>query len=407
MNEFTKRKSVIERLRDKMSTNPYNVIKDFHDVCCGVDNMFNLNLYGFKRRFSKENVLNAYEKDFTYNSKIHVNGLFLATLSGNFKLAKYLIENKYFDPNEYFCGEVHILHLLATMCGRHTNSKKPIKPVFKAFEVFYENSMFINTSIIFETENEEIRNGYAYDVDEVVAFASELIDKYEMNVSVPIKWRWWDNTENEKSQASCWFNLYYKNVVTLMGKVKTYGFVTTCLSTPLVFASLFGSQKFVRLLVMNGCDLLCMNCKTVCKQCPINVLRLLYSSIEEDLDLFIDDEYRITYSQEEMDNYEPSSSQITANTNYMFYKVFDYLIEERCFLKKYTLQYEIVSKMARSILCGKYIKDFALLPGSLKDTIHIFIDTYYICEKYMLENATDKKIILSNKGYLFSKKRSR
>ena len=390
-----------------MSTNPYNVIKDFHEVCCGVDNIFNLNLYGFERRFSKENVLNAYEKDITYNPKFHVNGLFLATLSGNFKLAKYLIENEYFDPNEYFCGEVHILHVLATMCGRHTNSKKPIKPVFEAFEVFYENSPFINTSIIFGTDNEEIRKGYAYDIDEVVAFASELIDKYEMNVSVPIKWQWWDNTENEESQASLWLNLYRGILFRVMKKVKNYGFITTCLSTPLVFACLFGSQKFVRLLVMNGCDLLCMNCRNVCNKCPINVLKVMYTSIEEDLDLFIDDEYRITYSREEMDNYEPSSSQITANTNYMFYKVFDYLIEERCFLKKYTLQYMIVKKLARSILYGKYLKDFALLPESLKDTIHMFIDTYYICEKYMLENATNKKIILSNKGYSIGNKRKR
>jgi len=383
-----------------MSTNPYNVIKDFHDVCCGVDNMFNLNLYGFKRRFSKENVLNAYEKDFTYNPKIHVNGLFLATLSGNFKLARYLIEKEYFDPNEYFCGEVHILHVLATMCGRHTNTKKSIEPVIKAFEVFYKHYDFINIRVIFETENEEIRKRYAYDIDEVVTFASELIETYGMNVSVPIKWRWWDNMENETTQISHWLNLYQEIAINLMKKVKNYGFTITCLSTPLVFACLFGSQKFVHLLVMKGCDLLCMNCRNVCKKCPINVLRLLYSSIEDDLDLFIDDEYRITYSREEMDNYEPSSSQIIANTNYMFYEVFDYLIEERCFLKKYTLQYMIVKKLANSILCGKYLKDFALLPKSLKDTIHIFIETYYICEKYMLENATNNRfVIMDNRRY--------
>ena len=386
-----------------MSTNPYNVIKDFHDVCCGVDNMFNLNLYGFKRRFSKENVLNAYEKDVTYNPRIHVNGLFLATLSGNFKLAKYLIENEYFDPNEYFCGEVHILHVLATMCGRHTNSKKPIEPVFEAFEVFYKNHMFINSSIIFGTDNEEIRKGYAYDIDEVVTFASYLTDKYEMNVSVPIKWRWWNL--KEKTQTSLWFNLYRGILIRVMRKVKNYGFINTCLSTPLVFACLFGSQKFVRMLVLKGCDLLCMNCRNVCKQCPINVLKLMYSSIKEELDLFIDDEFRISYTEEELENLDTNSVQINANREYMFYKVFDYLIEERCLLKKYTLQYMIVKKLARCILCGKYLKDFALLPESLKDTIHIFINTYYICEKYMLKKANNNKFLISNNSrFLINKK---
>lgn len=371
-----------------MSTNPYNVIKDFHNVCCGVNNMFNLNLYGFEQRFSKENVLMAYEKDFTYNPKIHVNGLFLATLSGNFKLARYLIEKEYFDPNEYFCGEVHILHVLATMCGRHTNSKKPIEPVIKAFGVFYKLHDFINMDVIYETENEEILKAYAYDIDEVVAFASELIDTYEMNVSVPIKWQWWNDTEN--TQARYWLILYQTIVIRLMGKVKTYGFSISCLSTPLVFACLFGSQKFVRMLVLKGCDLLCMNCRNVCKKCPLNVLKLMYCSIKEDLDLFIDDAFEIKYTNEEIEKLEEISLQINANREYMFYEVVDYLIEERCCLKKYSLEYMIVKKISKSILCGKYLKDISLMHESMKDTIRMFIDSYYIVKKYELENVNKK-----------------
>ena len=386
-----------------MTTDTYNLIKDFHDVCCGVDNMFNLNLYGFEQRFSKENVLNAYEKDLIYNPRIHINGLFLATLSGNFKLAKYLIENEYFDPNEYFCGEVHILHLLATMCGRHTNTKKPIEPVVNAFLIFYSCPSFINVDIILGTENEEITKLYAYDIDEVVAFGSYLIDKYEMNVSVPIKWRWW-NTK-KKTQTSAWFNLYRGILLKVMRKVGNYGFIDTCLSTPLVFACLFGSQKFVRMLVLKGCDLLCMNCKNVCKKCPINVLRILYTSLEEKLDMFIDDEFYITYTQEELNNFNKKSIQISAITEYMFYKVVDYLIEERRLVKRYTLQYILVKKLARCVLSAIYIKDFALLPKSLKDTIRIFIDTYYICEKHMLKKANTNRFLISNNKDSISNKK--
>ena len=354
------------------------IIQEFHDECCSQNEEFDE--LRFKRRFRKEVILEAYEKSEVFNHKVHVNGLFWSLLFGNFKMAYFMIENGYFDPTKLFCDEIHILHILATMGGRNNSLKNPQEPIWALFTDFTaesENNKFVPTCINMGLPLQRI----IYKKKKLLKFASKLVKNYNINVSVLTNWKWWLIEENQfyrnlnlTTQTSIWYKFYRRCIFYLKKRLNIY-FDCSKL-TPFHYACLFGKKEFVEFLVLEGCDIFCLGCKNICKNCPFNIVSFYQAENEWFLDELLDKYFTIYYHNNEI---------IPNNESIEIYKITDYIYEElvymimteRRMIRKYSLKMNVIENISKMILMGIYIKDFHMIPNSLKRDIKLFINIYY------------------------------
>ena len=367
------------------------LIQEFHDACVSQDSHFDK--LQFKHKFRKELLHNAYEKSEIYDEKIHVNGLFWSLLFGNFEMSYYMIENEYFDPTKLFCGEIHILHLLATMGGRNNNVRCPQEPIVELFlnyDVVSENNKFVPTPI---------KEGFSispiiYKKKEIIKFAEKLVKNYDINVSVKTRWKWWLNERdatilnNFTTQASTWYKFYRSCIFYLK---ENLSMVYECIEyTPFHLACLFGSKEFVEFLVIQGCDIFCVNCKTICEKCPYHIISFYEAKNEWHLDDLLDNYFSIYYYSNRAEP-DLESIQIYKINDYFYDDIVYMIMNEERFLKKNTLQMKIIEKLSKSIVNGKYIKNIHLLQKSLKRDIKLYIEINYHKAKKIIYSSVRKR----------------
>ena len=259
------------------------LIQEFHDACTEQNEHFDD--LGFKRKFRKERILEAYKNSDVYDRTIHVNGLFWSLIFGNFEMAYFMIQENYFDPTELFCDEIHILHILATMGGRDNSIRNPQEPLYMLFNKFTMesvNNKFVPTCIKIE---ETLIEPIIYNKKKLLKFANKLVENYDINVSVFTNWKWWlletdgqNLSHNITTQASIWYKVYRNCIFYLKHNLKIY---YNCEKiTPFHLACLFGTKEFLEFLVLNCCDIFCLNCVEICKNCQINIISFYNSKTE-------------------------------------------------------------------------------------------------------------------------------
>ena len=70
-------------------------------------------------------------------------------------------------------------------------------------------------------------------------------------------------------------------------------------------------------------------------------------------------------------------SEVSNQHDYLFNELLWVLIEEKTFVKAYSLEYLILDKIAKCIIRGIYVKDISDLPHSITENIKRFIDYKY------------------------------
>ena len=302
------------------------------------------------------------------NKDKYVNGLFWAVVFNQFEVAKYLLEKGIFDPHELICGEIHILHVLATIGGRENELLNPIIPYAILFDVYFENKEYAPEII----DENGILSLNRYDKKKVLEFTSYLIETYGVNVSVQTSKKWWNL---EDSQAAQWLNFYQMTIRDLSKDLNIA--CNLCRFTPFHLSCLFGYAEMTRLLVESGCDLLCMGCKRVCKKCPYAMRTFLKDS--QTFNDLLDTYFRIFYTSSEIEtmNSRTIDSEASNQWDYLFNELFWVLVEEKIFVNAYSLQYLILDKIAKCIIRGIYVKDISNLPRSITENIKQFIDYKY------------------------------
>ena len=302
------------------------------------------------------------------NKDKYVNGLFWAVVFNQFEVAKYLLEKGIFDPHELICGEIHILHVLATIGGRENELFNPIMPYALLFNVYFENKEYMPEII---DENATICLN-SYNKKKVLEFTSYLIETYGVNVSVKTNKKWWNL---EDSQAAQWLNFYQMTIRNLSKDLNIA--CNLCRFTPFHLSCLFGYADMTRLLVESGCDLLCMGCKRVCKKCPYAMRTFLKDS--QTFDDLLDTYFRIFYTSSDIRTMTSRTidSESSNQWDYLFNELFWVLVEEKIFVNAYSLQYLVLDKIAKCVVRGIYVKDISNLPRSITENIRRFIDYKY------------------------------
>ena len=318
-----------------------------------------------------------------------VNGLFWSVIFGQFKVAKYLIEEKIFDINKLICGELHILHILATIGGRDNEVSKNMNQYYILFESYFKNKDY--APMIFDNEGFiYIEN---YDKKKVLEFTKYVIEKCDVNMSVRTQKKWW---VLEQSQASQWIT-FYKIIISKLANdlnisYSRYDF------TPFHLACLFGYKEMVQMFVEYGCDILCMKCKSICKECPY-VMKVFLERHEE-VDTCLDIYFDIGYTKEELEEMEEKeiTFEIDEISNYLENDVFWFLFEEQCLIPCDSLQYDIIEIISDKIYNGEYIENLKYLPKSILKDIREFIDFKYFSNNY---SEMDYNININNVKYNF------
>jgi len=313
------------------------------------------------------------------NKEKYVNGLFWAVVFNQFEVAKYLLEEKIFDPHELICGEIHILHVLATIGGRENELLNPIIPYALLFNVYLENIEYVPEII----DENGILCLNRYDKKKVLEFTSYLIETYGVNVSVKTNKKWL--TLEEDSQGAQWLN-YYQTIIRDLSKDLNIA-CNLCRFTPFHLSCLFGYADMTRLLVESGCDILCMGCKNVCPKCPYAMRSFLkdFNSFDDLLVTY----FRIFYTSTDIKtmNSRTIESEASNQWDYLFNELFWVLVDERLSVDAYSLEYLVLDKIARCIIRGIYVKDISDLPRSITENIKQFIDfKYYKIPKRQLSN---------------------
>ena len=353
-------------------------LQNFHDACASGE----LNII---KRFSNEKIKRLYDlldqDESPYiNKKQIANGLFWALIFGEFDTAKYLIEKGIFDPNELICGEIHILHILATFGGRDTETLKPWQATHYLLYKLYKHrillgyipSIIINIyeiidDDVLEPDDEVDVIHIEYNEESVLEFTNWLLDSYYINVSVRTRQRWFDLDE---SQASIWYNFYKTIINSLRNTLKIH---YLCYKfTPFHYACLFGRKSFVELLVSKGCDILCLGCNTICRDCPYNIVA--FYNVYYYLDLKIDDFYGICYPKDTPDDLE---TQIDLIECYIKEDLQLILMEEFRDVKPFTLHMLGIEYISKKIMKGQYLKNISDITPCLKNNIKFYISIKY------------------------------
>lgn len=302
-----------------------------------------------------------------------VNGLFWSVIFGQFDVAKYLIEEKIFDVNKLICGELHILHILATIGGRDNEVSKNVNQYYILFESYFKNKDY--APMIFD-ENDfiYIEN---YDKKKVLEFTKYVIENCDVNLSIRTKKKWWDL---EQSQAAQWIT-FYKIIINRMANdlnisYNRYDF------TPFHLACLFGYKEMVQMFVEYGCDILCMDCNSICKECPYVMKVFLERS--DDVDTCLDIYFGVGYTEDEFEEMKEKEIkfEIDEIVDYVSNEVFWFLFEEQRLIKFDSLQYEIIEIISGKIYNGEYIENLKYLPPTILEDIRKFIDFKYFSRNY-------------------------
>tara|TARA_R110001599_G_scaffold99801_1_gene255681 strand:- start:955 stop:2046 length:1092 start_codon:yes stop_codon:yes gene_type:complete len=346
------------------------LIQEYHDACAKGD-------LRFIKRYTKEEIQEIYEENEDWLQNFHPKGLFWALLCGRFNIAKYLIKENIFDPNEMICGEIHILHILATMGGRITSVDTQCiynQVHEKLFDYIVFKGKF-TPEIIVEVDPEIYRIEYIE--KDVLDFTNWLLDNYDINVSVLTKWKWYEVLRVGKSQSCAWFE-FYRNIIFEVKKELKIKYECSVF-TPFHYACLFGRKSFVELLVLRGCDLLCLGCKNICKKCPFYISSFFEECDPGDggpeLDNYLDVIFDISYNSHEIP--PMSEYQIYLINDYLRSDVVLILMEEFRLIKPFSLKFDIIDKLATEIKRGKYIKNISQIPETLKKDIKFYINICY------------------------------
>ncbi len=328
-------------------------LESFHNYCATGD----LHMI---RMF--ENIPALYDE--LENKNKIVNGLFWSVIFSQFEVAKYLIKEKIFHPNDLFCGELHILHVLATLGGRDTNIKKSNNQYYYLFLHYFKNTEYMP---VFTDDDEEFGLLPEYDKKKVIDFTKHIIENYNLNVTPLTNKKWF---AIELSQAGEWIS-YYDIIIKNIAKVLNINY--SCYTfTPLHFAILFGYKEMVELLIENGCDILCYGCKKVCRNCPYALKKFLYKHelVDELLDIY----FRIEFDPE-VDSISSEDLVIEMDQieDYFTNEIFWYLIDETLHISTNSLQYAIIEKIAYKIKSGQNI-NLKLLPERLENAINLFMN---------------------------------
>ena len=312
-------------------------LQDFHDECASG------NISGIKRFHYIDKLYDDLDKNENLKMKKDkiANGLFWALLCGKFDTAKYLISSGIFDPTEMFCGEIHILHLLATFGGRDTDILQPWQAsVCVLLNILTINSNYMPSMLGLDT------NGYStdefiikYDESDILDFTNWLLDNYDIDVSIKTNHKWY--LLKDDSHASAWYK-FYKNIIFYAKKQASITYDCYNL-TPFHYACLFGRRAFVELLVLRGCDLLCAGCNNICMKCPYNMITF---HDYDDMDGVLDDYYEIRYPPDSPDDIE---IQLHLINDYIREEVSLILFEEMRKIRPTSLQFNIIENITENI----------------------------------------------------------
>jgi hypothetical protein len=229
--------------------------------------------------------------------------------------------------------------------------------------------------IIVEVDPEIYRIEYIE--KDVLDFTNWLLDNYDINVSVLTKWKWYEVLRVGKSQSCAWFE-FYRNIIFEVKKELKIKYECSVF-TPFHYACLFGRKSFVELLVLRGCDLLCLGCKNICKKCPFYISSFFEECDPDDggpeLDNYLDVIFDISYNSHEIP--PMSEYQIYLINDYLRSDVVLILMEEFRLIKPFSLKFDIIDKLATEIKRGKYIKNISQIPETLKKDIKFYINICY------------------------------
>ena len=296
-----------------------------------------------------------------------LNGLFWSVIFSQFEVAKYLMKEKIFDPNDLFCDELHILHVLSTLGGRDTNIKKTNNQYYYLFLHYFKNTDYMPVFVGHDEEEEEYFGLMPeYDKKKVIEFTKYIIENYKLNVT-PLTNKKWFNLE--QSQAAHWITFY--NIV-IKKLASDLNINYTCYTfTPLHYALLFGYKEMVELLINNGCDIICYRCKKICKDCPYALKKFLYK--HELVDRLLDNYFRIEFDPEvDSISSEELVIEIEQIEDYFTNEIFWYLVNESLHISPNSLQYASIEKIAYEIKGGKNI-NLKLLPERLEKEVNLFM----------------------------------
>ena len=350
------------------------LLQDFHDACAEGN-------LSFIKRYTKEEIETIYEEADDWYHMFYAKGLFWALLCGRFNIAKYFIKENIFDPNEMICGEIHILHILATMGGRITSvdTQRIYKQVHeKLFDYIGRNyrKLYMPKLIVNYETNEFEFLCVEYIEKDVLDFTNWLLDNYDINVSVLTKWKWYIDCT---SQSYGWYDFYRTIIFEVKKELKIK--YSCCEFTPFHYACLFGRKSFVELLVVRGCDLLCLGCRNICMKCPFHIRSFFEECDPSDgnpeLDNYLDGAFDIYYNSDEIQIPPNSEIQIYLINDYLYNEVVLILMEEFRLVKPVSLKLDIIAKLATKIKRGKYINNISQIPETLKKDIKFYINAYY------------------------------
>ena len=316
------------------------------------------------------------------------NGLFWAVLCGKFDIAKYLIENKVFDPDEFICREIHILHVLAVMggCNHSVNLKEEDKvtthyyrpDLFRSlFQNFYSNSFEYEDNEywyvpdfhpeIYDIAEEDtlLKKGISYDETQVLEFTKWLLENYDMNVSV----RTQKSIVDYLRHSSIWLSYMDKHIKRL-----TYDLDIdyNCTSmTPVEYACLFGTKDMVKLFIENGCDILCYEHSQtkICKDCPYNVIKFYKSHL--DVSSYFNTQYKIYYYTDALVKYGFIFQSELIET-YLKEDVLYILLEELTGLRPASLETFALETTSEAIKDGYYEDDMKKIPLRIKSNLDLY-----------------------------------
>jgi len=307
------------------------------------------------------------------------NGLFWSIVFGQFHVARYLLDEGIFNPDDLICGEIHILHILATLGGRDNEILKPMNQYYYLFRYYFVNNEYAPEVV----DHNGVLHIEPYNKKEVLDFTKYIIDKYTVNVSVKTNKKWW-NIEN--SQAADWLDFYQTNITHISNSLNlNYNLVSF---TPLHLSLLFGYSDMSRLFVESGCDILCLGCKEVCVKCPYAIRTFMKDS---DLDTLLDEVFDIGYSDEEI--YEITEknikNEVELHWEYIFNEMLWILIEDNLNINAYSLEYKIMDKVSKCVARGIHVNRFCELPTVITKNIKAFMNYKYY--------NIPKKIVISSR----------
>lgn len=332
-------------------------LDSFHRLCAD-GNLSSIKMF--------DDIPSLYEK--LDNKDKIVNGLFWSIVFGQFHVARYLLDEGIFNPDELICGEIHILHILATLGGRDNEILKPMNQYYYLFRYYFVNNEYAPEVV----DHNGLLYIEPYNKKEVLDFTKYIIDKFTVNVSVKTNNKWWNM---EKSQAADWFDFYKTSIKDISNSLNLN--FNLCSYTPLHLSLLFGYADMTRLFVESGCDILCLGCKEVCVKCPY-AMRTFMKDMNM-LDYLLDEVFDIGYSEEQSNEIIEKNidNEVNLHYDYVFNEMMWTLIEDKTNINAYSLQYRIMDKVSKCVTRGIHVNRFGELPTVITKNIKAFMNYKY------------------------------